>query len=133
MRADAETEAALIGVLDSFCSSFAARDPERVMELFAPDADAVAVTSEEPILRGPDELQAFLQRYVDGPTTYSWNWRRREVSAAGTVAWLLAEGTETAATEAGAAKHAYRMTLVCEKRGDRWLLMQVHGSSPHHG
>jgi uncharacterized protein (TIGR02246 family) len=132
MKADAETEAAVTDVLERFCASFAARDAERVIELFAPDADIVAVTSEEALLRGPDELRAFLQRYVHGPTTYSWEWDRSDVSTAGRVAWLLAEGTETAATEAGETKHAYRMTIVCEKRGDRWLLAQVHGSSPHH-
>ena len=47
--------------------------------------------------------------------------------------WLLAEGTETAAAGEGEEKHPYRMTMVCEKRAGRWLLVQVHGSSPHQG
>jgi hypothetical protein len=42
------------------------------------------------------ELIGFLNRYVNGPTTYSWEWDRHDVAAAGPVAWLLAEGTETA-------------------------------------
>jgi uncharacterized protein (TIGR02246 family) len=132
MKADAETEAAAVGILERFCSSFEARDAESVMQLFAQDADIVVVTSEESLLRGPDELRAFLHQYVQGSTTYSWTWDRHDVSMAGPVAWLLAEGSETAATEDGHAKHAYRMSMVCEKRGDRWLLAQVHGSSPHH-
>jgi hypothetical protein len=49
------------------------------------------------------------------------------------VAWLLAEGTETAATGHSEEKHPYRMTLVCERRDDRWILVQIHGSSPHGG
>jgi hypothetical protein len=68
------------------------------------------VTSEESLLRGPDEMMAFLRRYVDGIHTYSWAWERRDVSAAGTVAWLLAEGTETAATQDGGQKLPYRRT-----------------------
>ena len=56
-----------------------------------------------------------------------------EVSTADTVAWLLAEGTETAAAQAGEQKHPYRMAMVCEKRDEHWLLLQVHGSSPHPG
>ena len=133
MKTDAHTEAALAGVLESFCAAFEARDAEAVARLFAPDQDIVIVTSEEALLRGPDELRAFLQAYVGGSTTYAWTWDRREVSAAGAVAWLVAEGTETAATEDSEEKHPYRMTLVCERRDDRWLLVQIHGSSPHPG
>jgi uncharacterized protein (TIGR02246 family) len=131
MKTDAEAAARVIDVLESFCSSFEARDAEGVMQLFAPDADVTVVTSEESLLRGPDELSAFLHSYCHGPTTYSWAWDRRDVSMAGSVAWLLAEGTEIAATGDSKVEHAYRMTMVCEKRGDRWLLVQVHGSSPH--
>lgn len=131
MKLDAATEAELIGALQRFCSAFAARDADAVMSLFAPDPDVVVVTSEDPLLRGPHELRAFLERYVTGSTTYSWQWDRHDVSVAGSVAWLLAEGTETARGENDAEKHHYRMTMVLERRDDRWLLTQVHGSSPH--
>ena len=133
MRADPPTEAALLDILERFCSGFAARDADGVLQLFAPDADIVMVTSEEPLLRGPDEVRAFLQRYTGGTTTYSWTWDRGDVSAAEGVAWLLAEGEETAAAEDHEEKHPYRMSMVCEKRDGRWLLLQVHGSSPHGG
>jgi ketosteroid isomerase-like protein len=101
MNADAQTEAAMVGMLDSFCCAFQARDAEAVMRLCARDPDVVVVTSEESLLRGANELQAFLRAYVQGPTTYSWTWDRLEVSTADAVAWLLAEGTETATTQAG--------------------------------
>jgi uncharacterized protein (TIGR02246 family) len=133
VRADAQTEAALLEILESFCSGFAARDAAGVMRLFASDADVVMVTSEEALLRGPGQMRAFLERYVRGTATYSWTWDRRDVSAAGAVGWLLAEGTETAAAEGREEKHPYRMSVVCEKRDGRWLLVQIHGSSPHHG
>jgi hypothetical protein len=103
------------------------------LQLFAPDADVVMVTSEESLLRGPDEIAAFLVRYGEGTTTYSWSWDRRDVSAAGGLGWLLAEGIETAAAEDREKKHPYRMSMVCEKRDGRWFLVQVHGSSPQHG
>jgi uncharacterized protein (TIGR02246 family) len=131
IKADAQTEAAMVGMLESFCSAFQARDAEAVTRLFAPDPDVVVVTSEESLLRGPDELQAFLRAYAQGTSTYSWRWDRVEVSSAGAVAWLLAEGTEIATTPSGEQEHPYRMTIVCEKRDDGWLLLQAHGSSPH--
>jgi uncharacterized protein (TIGR02246 family) len=133
VAADAQTEAALLEILERFCSRFAARDANAVMQLFARDADVVMVTSEEALLRGPDQVRAFLHRYVQGTTTYSWTWDRRDVSAAGAVGWLLAEGVETAAAEDRDEQHPYRMSMVCERREGRWLLVQVHGSSPHHG
>lgn len=131
MKPDAATETELIEVLERFCSAFADRDAAAVMRLFAPDPGVVVVTSEESLLRGPVELRRFLDRYVAGPTTYSWKWERHDVSTAGSVAWLLAEGTETAASEGRPQRHPYRMTMVFEHHEDRWLLRQVHGSSPH--
>ncbi|MBA3401267.1 MAG: nuclear transport factor 2 family protein [Actinobacteria bacterium] len=133
MRADAQTEAALLEILEMFCSGFAAGDAKGVMQLFVPDADVVMVTSEEALLRGPDEVGAFLRRYVQGTTRYSWTWDCCDVSAAGAVGWLLAEGTELAAAEGREEKHPYRMSVVCEKRKSRWFLVQIHGSSPHVG
>jgi uncharacterized protein (TIGR02246 family) len=128
---DARTDAELIAVLERFCSAFSARDAAAVMSLFDPDPDLVVVTSEASLLRGPAELKHFLDRYVEGATTYSWKWGRYDVSKAGPVAWLVAEGTETALTDGRRQQHPYRMTMVLERREDRWVLMQVHGSSPH--
>lgn len=133
MKADPETEAALLAMHESFCTGFAERDAARVARLFAPDADAVMVTSEDALLRGSDEIGTFLERYARGRTTYAWRWDRRDVSAAGDVGWLLAVGTETAASDDAEHTTPYRMTIVCERRRDRWRLLQVHGSSPHEG
>jgi ketosteroid isomerase-like protein len=128
---DAATKTELIGVLEAFCSGFADRDAEAVIRIVAPDPDLVVVTSEEWLLRGPAELRRFLDRYIEGPTTYSWQWDRHDVSGAGSLAWLLAEGTETAATRGRMQRHPYRMTMVLERRENGWVLRQVHGSSPH--
>jgi ketosteroid isomerase-like protein len=127
-RAD---EAEVIEVLDRFCSGFASRDSDAVLSVCALEPDLIVVTSEEPLLRGPDELRAFLDRYLEGDTTYSWEWHGHDVSIAGSLAWLLAEGTETAASEEGVARHPYRMTMVLERGDDCWQARQVHGSSPH--
>ena len=124
-------EAELIEVLDSFCSGFARRDPEAALRVCAPDLDLVVVTSEDPLLRGPAEFRRFLDRYVAGETTYSWEWDRHDVSSSGSVAWLLAVGTEIAASKDQVVRHPYRMTMVLEDLEGDWLIRQVHGSSPH--
>jgi ketosteroid isomerase-like protein len=51
----------LLEILERFCSRFTARDADGVMRLFARDADVVMVTSEEALLRGPDEMRAGLR------------------------------------------------------------------------
>lgn len=131
VKPDTATETELIGVLERLCSGFADRDAEAVMRLFGPEPDVVVVTSEAAVLRGPAELRRFVDRYVEGPTTYSWDWERYTASTTGSVALLLAEGTETAATEGRLEQHPYRMTMVLARHGNRWLPVQVHGSSPH--
>jgi uncharacterized protein (TIGR02246 family) len=128
---DDANEAEVIDVLERFCSGFASRDPEAVLGVCAPDPDLVLVTSEEPLLRGPAEVRRFLDRYVGAETTYSWQWDRHDVSVTGSIAWLLAEGTETAAGNDRLVRHRYRMTMVLEHREGQWLIRQVHGSSPH--
>ena len=127
-----DVEAELVEVLEHFCSRFSARDVEGVNELFAPGESTVMITSEAALLRGPEEIRAFLERYARGPTTYSWQWHRRDVSVNGSVGWLLAEGSEIAVGHGGEQRFPYRMTLVCERRENRWLITQIHGSSPHH-
>jgi ketosteroid isomerase-like protein len=128
---DTPAKPELIAVLDTFCSGFANRDTEAVLSVFDLDADLVVITSDEWLLRGAPELQHFLARYVEGGTTYSWKWERHDVSRSGPIAWLLAEGTETAETDGRSQQHPYRMTMVLERRKNRWVLRQVHGSSPH--
>ena len=102
-----------------------------MFETFAERDDIAVVTSEDAFLRGPAQLRAFLDDYASGSTRYSWRWDRREVAFAGPVACLLAVGTETAATAGHEHRTPYRMTLVAERAAGRWLLVQVHGSSPH--
>lgn len=141
VQADAQTRSALLEILELFCSRLAAGDEDGVMQLFAPDPDIVIVTPGEPLLRGSDEVKALLHRYAQGTTRYSWTWDRRDVSAAGAVGWLLAEGTQTVTNPLvspvglvgmmNEEQHPYRMSLVRVKRDDRWLLVHIHGSFPH--
>ena len=126
-----QTKTAMTAVLEEFCSAFERRDTEAVMRLVGPDPALIVVTSEEAILRGPGELKAFLRRYEQGATTYSWTWERYDAGTSGRVGWLLAQGWETAATADHAKRHAYRMTMAFERRGEQWIPVLIHGSSPN--
>jgi ketosteroid isomerase-like protein len=126
-----DTNAELIEVLNRFCGGFANRDADALVRACSPDSDLVVVTSEEALLRGADALREFLDRYVAGSTTYSWEWDHHDVCIAGWCAWLLAEGTETARGDEEIETHRYRMTMVLTCGEGGWLIRQVHGSSPH--
>lgn len=125
-------EAELLDLHDRFCQGFADRAPDLVLDTVADAPELVVVTSEEALLRGASELRAFLERYVAGPTTYSWTWDRRDTATFETSGCLLAVGTETASGVGGQAEAPYRMTLVAERQSERWAIVQLHGSSPHH-
>jgi hypothetical protein len=51
VRTDAQTDAALLGNLDSFCYGLATRDADGVVQLFAPGPDVVMATTEESLAR----------------------------------------------------------------------------------
>ena len=103
-----------------------------VSDQFLPRDDVMVVTSEDAVLRDRGELEGFLERYARSSTTYSWDWERPLVAVEDDVAWLLAEGVETATTPSGDVRTPYRMTLLCLHRDGRWRIAQAHGSSPHH-
>jgi hypothetical protein len=131
LRAD-ETEAELFELHDRFCSGFSNRDPEAVLATVANGADLVIVTSEDALLEGTEQFRAFLAHYVEGPTTYSWSWDRRQGAVVGGIGLLLAIGTELAATADRRVETPYRMTLAAMRLAEEWVIVQVHASSPHH-
>ena len=122
----------LIGVLEEFCDAFRRRDIDAVADLLLPRDDVMVVTSEEAVLRNRVQFRRFLERYANGAATFSWDWQRTTVTVSDQVAWLLAEGTETAESDSGAVRTPYRMTMLCQRHDGRWRIAQVHGSSPHH-
>jgi hypothetical protein len=129
---DPQSEQEVLTSHDAFCRGFAERDAPAILDLFADSSEVMCVTSEDAVLHNREEFELFLGRYVAGDTTYSWEWDTRIVGGHGDAAWVLAEGTETAAHGTGEIRNAYRMTLTFVRTGDRWSLAQVHGSSPHH-
>jgi AcrR family transcriptional regulator len=131
MSVDPGTKEELLAAHDAFCRGFAERDPAAILRLFLESGDAMCVTSEDAVLRDKAELERFIERYIAGATTYSWEWHARRVGGHGTTAWLLAEGTETANDGTREVRNEYRMTLTFVRAGERWAIAQVHGSSPH--
>ena len=131
MRADQETERAVLAVLDAFNDALGRRDLEATLALFVTDADVTLVGSEVgETATGPSELRSFFERIFARPGTFFFEWRSCTVSARGEVAWFFADAAARYTEHERVATVSYRTTGILEWREDRWLFVQYHGSEP---
>ena len=131
MKADAQTEAAVKAVLDSFAENYAKRDLEGVMALFAPDSDVVMYgTGADEKRVGPAEIRAQVERdwSQSEATSITYGWV--SVSSAGSAAWLAPDISFKAKVGGEELTLEGRLTNVLENRGGKWLMVQGHFSLP---
>jgi len=120
----------VLQALERFESLVAARDPAILSE-FADEADIRLVGSEvSEVATGPAEVEALVRRFFGLPGQIRWEWRRRDISFVGDVAWLFAQGEAVLSGEGPEQRVPYRMTGVLERRGDTWRWRHFHGSEP---
>ena len=134
MKADPKTEAAVMNVMNQFTEVFAKRDPDALLALFAQDPDVVFIgTGGDEKRIGMAEIKALFERdfaqFEDASVKIGWHL----VSAAGSVAWVVADIIVRAKTGGRETSLQARETAVLEQRGDRWLIVQSHASLPAAG
>jgi len=131
IKAGNVTEEEVLTVLKKFTENYTKRDMEGVMSLFAPDADVVVFGTEADEKRiGLGGIKAQLERdwSLTEALSVEYNWTF--ISAAGPVAWVAAEAVFKAKVDGQNLILPYRVTKVLEKRGEKWLIVQGHFSSP---
>jgi len=134
MKADVKTEAEVMNVMSQSMEAFVKRDLDALLSLYSHDPDLVVIgTGGDEKRVGLAEIKALFERdftqFDDASFKFGWH----SVSAAGSVAWvavdlilnLKASGQETSLQ--------VRLTNVLEKRAERWLIVQEHGSLPAAG
>jgi ketosteroid isomerase-like protein len=134
MKADARTEAAVVGVLNTFLESYKGRDIDTLMACCAPDEDLFLFgTGADEKRIGPDQFRYQAERDWSQMEELAFNFDDYHISAAGPVAWVATEGVGQG--QAGGQKLSFplRMTAVLEQRGDQWLVVQSHVSLPAPG
>ena len=134
MKADPKTETAVMNVMNQFAEAFAKRDLNAVLLLLAPDPDVVFIgTGGDEKRIGLAEIKALFERdfsqFEDASLKIGWH----SVSAAGSVAWVVADLILHANTGVSEISLQARSTAVLEWRGDRWLIVQSHSSLPAAG
>ncbi|HEY40861.1 MAG TPA: nuclear transport factor 2 family protein [Dehalococcoidia bacterium] len=134
MKANQETEIAAMNVINQFAEAFARRDLKAMMALYAPDPDVVAIgTGGDEKRIGPADIKALFERDFAQFEDASLEVGRHSVSAAGSVAWVAADAIVHTDTGDRRINLPVRLTVVLERRGDRWFIVQFHGSTPAAG
>jgi len=134
MKANGKTEAAVLAVLDKFNESYRRRDIDALMALFAPDDDQIMFgTGIDEKRIGRDQIKFQAERDWSQTEALAFNLNWHQVSAAGPVAWVAAEGLGQGKVGGQEIEFPLRMTAVLEQRGDEWLLVQSHVSLPATG
>jgi uncharacterized protein (TIGR02246 family) len=131
MKVDSVTEKAVKAVLDKFAESYARRDLKSAMSLIAPDDDVVIYgTGADEKRVGQEAIKTQFERdwaQIEDPGL-EYNWI--SISTAGNVAWVAIDAVLKAKVDGQNLKFQSRITMVLEKRGDRWLIVQGHFSFP---
>jgi len=131
MKANEKTKAEVLTAMNKYLEAYQKRDIEAVMSLFAPDADQVHFgTGADEKRIGRDQIGLQVKRDWSQTEALAFNLTWHQISTAGSVAWIAAEGLGQGKVGGQAFEFPMRMTGVLEKRGDEWLLVQSHASSP---
>jgi ketosteroid isomerase-like protein len=131
MKADAQTTAAVLAVLDELNEAYRQRNMERFLALFAPDPDMVFIgTGADEKRVGLAELKAQAERDWSQTESLLWEWGWSSVSAAGSVAWVSVDAVAHARVAGQEIALPIRVTAVLEHRGAPWLFVQAHASLP---
>ena len=134
MRADEATVREIDEAIDEAAEAFEQRDMARFLNLFAPDRDVVMYgTGKDEKAVGRGEIGRTFERAWSQSDAAHFDLGWRSISSAGPVAWVSADATLHAQIEGRELVEDLRFTMVFEKRGDRWLIVQSHDSLPAAG
>jgi uncharacterized protein (TIGR02246 family) len=134
MRADPKTENAVVNVVKQGFEAFTKRDLDAILAFFAPDPDVIViVTGGDEKGVGLAEIRNILGRAIGQFEEASFKFGWHSVSTTGSVATLAADVTLYVKTRDRQITEQIRLTVVLEKRGDRWLIIQWHDSLPAAG
>lgn len=131
MQATSQVTQEILTLLQAYAEAYASRDANRLMDLHAEDADVVMFGSgadERRVGKAAIRLQAERDWSQSDSLTLAYDWT--SVSAAGPVAWASTELTVSVSSEGQSLTLPARFSVVCERRKDRWYIVQGHFSFP---
>jgi ketosteroid isomerase-like protein len=131
MKADQQTQTEVTQVFKGMFEAYKKRDIQGVLSFWAPDPDIIVIGSggdEKSV--GTAQFSEQLKRDWAQGEVQSIGVKNFAVSAASSAAWISADINFHGKTAAREFDLPVRLTGVMEKRGGRWMWVQMHISSP---
>ncbi len=129
MKADNQTEAAVVAIFRKFFDAYTAGDLDTVMGALVQDPDLVFLgTGQDERRVGTADIRAQMQRDLSQAEGISFKDEWHQVSASGEVAWMVTDGTLSWTVGGMQERAPSRISVVFVKRNDRWLMAQFHFS-----
>jgi class 3 adenylate cyclase/ketosteroid isomerase-like protein len=134
VKPDKETEAAVIGCVDSLAEAYSRADTNAFIGLFAPDPEVTLIgTGRDERVVGISQIRALIERDWSQTDAATLEHSRVDVWASGYIAWIDCDLTWRAVQGGEQLTFEGRMTAVLAKRRDKWLFVQMHVSLPAAG
>lgn len=129
MKADKQTEAAVVAVFRKFFEAYTADDLDTAIGTRVQDPDVVFLGSGQDERRvGPSEVRAEMQRDLSQVEGIGFKDEWYQVSTSGEVAWMVTDGALSWTTGGTQERACSRISMVFVERNDRWLMAQFHFS-----
>lgn len=134
MKAPSPIASEVEAVISKMTDAYASRDIAGLMACFAPDDDIVLYgTGADEKRVGPRAIRAQAERDWAQTENAAMTFRSQTISAAGNVAWASMDGSFDVRADGEDISMPARVSVVLEKRGDRWLIVHAHFSLPAAG
>ena len=131
MKIDAKTEAAVMRAFENLWKAYEKRDSASLLSLVAPDPDVLVYgTGADEKRIGRKEVEVQFKRDWSQSEAASLRFQRHTVSSSGPVAWVAADGAAHVKVAGGEVEMPLRVTTIFEQRGDKWLVVHMHVSTP---
>jgi hypothetical protein len=129
MLADATTAGQVMTALERYRDAYIQRDLPGLLACLAPEDDLMIIgTGVDERMVGWDDVRAQYERDWAQADEITWEWGRSTVSAAGEVAWVTCDSRFDARMGAIRVGEPVRLTAVLARRGEQWLICQLHVS-----
>lgn len=134
MKADIKTESEIMEVLNRSLECYKTKGADKMAGLFAPDPDVMCFgTGADEKRVGLKDIRMQFERDFSQCDTILCELGWHMISSAGTVAWVAADYSVHATIKGQKEEMTMRVSIVLERRGQKWLIMHMHGSAPMAG
>lgn len=131
MKAHPEIVNSVMNMLKLYAQAYLEKDVEGLMVLFASDPDLVVIGSgRDEWAKGPEELKNGFKRDLSQAENIRVDFEDVSVSSSGDVAWTSAHMTMAATVDGKDMTLFGRLSVVLEKRENKWFFTHLHYSIP---